>query len=270
MSLRFCSLSSGSSGNCYLVRTDDTALLIDAGISASRTTAALVKARTDPDEINGILITHEHIDHTRGLLPIANRIEDAQLFASRGTWEKTDSIPRTRITVPDERKEILTPGDTFYIGDIEIRTIPLSHDAAESIGFALRSGSGEVSIITDTGIFTDEMASATADSDVFVIESNHDVDMLLSGSYPPVLKQRILSEHGHLSNEAAAKAVLDVNALEKKPRCVLLAHLSHENNTPEKAESTVTGILAEAELYSGRDLYLEALLRDKMSVIFEM
>jgi len=270
MTLRFCSLSSGSSGNCYLVRTDDTVLLIDAGISASRITQALVLARTDPDEVNGILISHEHTDHIKGLQPIANRIEDAQLFASKGTWEKADSIPRTRITVPDERKESLSPGDKFYVGDIEVSTVPLSHDGVESIGFILRSSSGEVSIITDTGIFTDEMASLTADSDVFIIESNHDTEMLLRGSYPPALKRRILSEVGHLSNEAAAKAVLDVFALEKKQRCVLLAHLSQENNTPIKAGKTVADILADAELYSGRDLHLDVLLRDRMSVIFEM
>ena len=270
MNIQFCSLASGSSGNSYLIRTEKTALLIDAGISASRIAEALVRARTDPDEVKGILITHEHVDHIGGLLPTARRIKDAQLFATGDTWDKIDSEPRTRISVPDERKEKIVPGDAFTLGDIEITPIALSHDAVQTVGYSLKNEAGEISVITDTGIFTEEMASATADSDVFVIEANHDTDMLLHGPYPPFLKQRILSEHGHLSNAAAARAILDIFNLDRKQRCVLLAHLSHENNDPKLAEQKVSGILADNELYPGRDLYIKALLRDRMSAVFEI
>jgi phosphoribosyl 1,2-cyclic phosphodiesterase len=136
--------------------------------------------------------------------------------------------------------------------------------------FTSLRGEGVVSIITDTGVFTDELASASADSDIFVIEANHDVNMLVRGRYPDFLKQRILSDVGHLSNEAAADAVLRVMALDRKPRCVLLAHLSAENNTPDAAMQTVTSLLAEDGYYSGRDLYVDALPRDRMSRVFEI
>jgi phosphoribosyl 1,2-cyclic phosphodiesterase len=131
-------------------------------------------------------------------------------------------------------------------------------------------GVGGVAIITDTGIFTDEMASAAADADILVIEANHDVGMLVGGRYPAFLKQRILSDQGHLSNDAAAEAILRVMALERKERCILLAHLSAENNTPATAEGTVARRLAEEGHYSGRDLYLGVLPRGHMSVVYEI
>jgi phosphoribosyl 1,2-cyclic phosphodiesterase len=136
--------------------------------------------------------------------------------------------------------------------------------------FTSAKGEGSVSVITDTGIFTDEMASATADADIFVIEANHDVGMLVRGRYPDFLKQRVLSDDGHLSNDAAAGAVLRVIALERKARCVLLAHLSAENNTPETAERTVKNLLAEDGYHSGRDLYIGVLRRNAMSMVFEV
>jgi phosphoribosyl 1,2-cyclic phosphodiesterase len=153
-----------------------------------------------------------------------------------------------------------------------VRSVPLSHDTAAPVGYVFASarGEGSVSIITDTGVYTDAMASATADADIFVIEANHDVGMLVRGRYPDFLKQRVLSDDGHLSNNAAADAVLRVTALERKARCVLLAHLSAENNTPETAERTVKDLLAEDDYYSGRDLYIGVLRRNSMSMVFEI
>jgi phosphoribosyl 1,2-cyclic phosphodiesterase len=252
-----------------MVRTDSTVLLVDAGISASRIMQSLVRAQTDADEVNGILITHEHSDHINGLPVTMKRLEEASVFASRGTFEAAQKL-RQGIFVPAGRKEAFQTGDSFRIGDIDVKTIALSHDAADPAGYILKSGAGEIAIITDTGVFTDEMVSAAADSDILVIESNHDEEMLIGGHYPPFLKQRILSEHGHLSNKTAANAVIDIMALEKKQRCVLLAHLSRDNNTPDKAENTALTLLSEMDYYSGRDLYLKPLLRDRMSVVFEI
>ncbi|MDR0817800.1 MAG: MBL fold metallo-hydrolase [Clostridiales Family XIII bacterium] len=269
MALRFCSFSSGSSGNCYLVRSDDTALLVDTGISAARIMQSLVRAQTDADEIRGILITHEHSDHISGLTVTAKRLGGASVFATGGTLEAARQS-RLQIVIPEDRKETFHAGEQFNIGDIGVKTVSLSHDAADPAGYILRSGNSEIAIITDTGVFSEEMVSAAADADILVIESNHDEDMLIGGHYPPFLKQRILSEHGHLSNKAAANAIIDIMALEKKQRCILLAHLSRDNNTPQKAQSTALSALAEMDYYSGRDLYLKPLLRDRMSVVFEI
>jgi phosphoribosyl 1,2-cyclic phosphodiesterase len=272
MSLRFCSISSGSSGNSYLVRTDSTAILVDAGIPARRVTAGLVRAYTDPDDIGAILITHEHTDHISGAQAIANRADKAIVFASDGTWESARSGRGPSLHIAEDRKESFTPGDRFTVGDIEVQTVPVSHDTPAPVGYVLTSAAGEgsVAIISDTGVFTDDMVSASADADIFVVEANHDVDMLVHGRYPDFLKQRILSDAGHLSNEASADAILRVMALERKERCVLLAHLSASNNTPAKAEQTVARLLAEEDYYSGRDLYLGVLLRDRMSMVFEI
>jgi phosphoribosyl 1,2-cyclic phosphodiesterase len=251
-------------------------LIIDAGVSLSRITGGLVRAYTDPDDINAILITHEHSDHISSTRAAANRFDGASVFASRGTWESAAAGGASgrgpRLLISEERREEFTPGDVFTIGDIETRTVPLSHDAAAPVGYVFTSvkGEGSVSIITDTGVFTDDMASATADADIFVIEANHDEGMLIRGRYPDFLKQRILSDAGHLSNSAAAAAILRTAALERKARCVLLAHLSAENNTPEAAERTVAGILADDGYHSGHDLYIGVLKRDRMSVVFEI
>jgi phosphoribosyl 1,2-cyclic phosphodiesterase len=258
------------------VRTDDTSIIVDAGVSASRIVGGLVRACTDPDEVKAILITHEHSDHISGARALANRIDDAPVFASHGTWESAASGGASgrgpRFLVNEARKESFAPGDKFTIGDIEVQSVPLSHDTSAPVGYVFTStkGEGSVSIITDTGVFSDEMASLTADADIFVIEANHDVGMLVRGRYPDFLKQRILSDAGHLSNEAAANAILRVTALERKARCVLLAHLSAENNTPETAERTVADILADDGYYSGRDLYIGVLRRDRMSMVFEI
>ncbi|MDR2163597.1 MAG: MBL fold metallo-hydrolase [Clostridiales Family XIII bacterium] len=275
MSLRFCSIASGSSGNSYLVRTDSTAIVIDAGVTARKIIEGLTMANTDPDEVKALLITHEHTDHINGVPVTANRLGGASVFASRGTWEGVSGGSwrrNPRPLVSEERKESFAPGDIFTVGDIKIQTVPLSHDAMAPAGYVLRSahGEGSVSLITDTGIFTKRMTSASADADIFVIEANHDVDMLVRGRYPDFLKQRILSKTGHLSNEAAADALLRVMALKRKKRCVLLAHLSAENNTPATAEETVTRLLAESNYHNGRDLYIGVLPRSRVSMLFEI
>jgi phosphoribosyl 1,2-cyclic phosphodiesterase len=258
------------------VRTESTVVVVDVGVSASRVVNGLISAYTDPDEVNAILITHEHSDHIGGARAVMNRLDGASVFASHGTWEAASagiaSARSPRLLVNENRKESFARGDRFTIGDIEVVAVPVSHDAASPVGYVFTSlrGEGVISIITDTGVFTEELASAAADADIFVIEANHDVNMLVRGRYPDFLKQRILSDAGHLSNEAAADAVMRVMALDRKPRCVLLAHLSAENNTPKAAEQTVNSLLAEDGYYSGRDLYVGTLPRDRMSRVFEI
>ncbi|MDR0852002.1 MAG: MBL fold metallo-hydrolase [Clostridiales Family XIII bacterium] len=263
MSLRYCSFSSGSSGNCHLIRSDETAILIDAGISASQIVSSLYRARTDTDEVTGILVTHEHSDHIKGLSAAANRMPQLRVWGSGGTFDAMQDA------VSVDRQERFQPGEQFSIGDLDVRTFSTSHDAAEPIGYSVRHKGKIVSIVTDTGIFTEEILRETADADILVLESNHDIDLLKTGRYPQFLKSRILGDYGHLSNAQAANAIIDVMAMDRKMRCILLAHLSRDNNRPELAEQTVTEMLAEMDIYNGKDVFLKSLLRDRMSVVFE-
>jgi phosphoribosyl 1,2-cyclic phosphodiesterase len=264
MTISFCSFSSGSSGNCYLIKTETTAILIDGGISATRILSGLNRTRTAPEDVRAILLTHEHSDHVSGVAAAVNRLPRAKVCANE------DTLANIRANIPEERKALFETGDGFQIGDIEIKTFALSHDAADPVGYSLRHKGRMISVVTDTGVFTEGILSETVDADILVLEANHDVEMLKNGRYPPFLKQRVAGMFGHLSNVAAGEAILDMMAMEKKERCILLAHLSRDNNDPRLAEQTVAHMLAEMDYYSGRDLYLKPLLRDRLSVLFEI
>jgi phosphoribosyl 1,2-cyclic phosphodiesterase len=264
MSLKFCSFSSGSSGNCYLVKTETTAVLIDGGISATRILSGLQRTRTAREDVKAILLTHEHSDHVNGVAAAAGRLPDLKIYANE------DTLANIRSNIPEDRKVLFDTGDHFQIGDLEITTFGLSHDAADPVGYCLRHEGRMIGIVTDTGIFTEEILSETVDADLLVLEANHDVSMLENGRYHAFLKQRIAGLDGHLSNVAAGNAILNIMAMERKARCILLAHLSRDNNRPQLAEQTVANMLAEMDYYSGRDLYLQPLLRDRLSVLFEI
>jgi phosphoribosyl 1,2-cyclic phosphodiesterase len=264
VTLSFCSFSSGSSGNCYLVKTETTAILIDGGIGAARILSGLNRTRTAPEDIRAILLTHEHSDHVSGVAAAVNRLPASKVYANAGTFA------HIKAHLPEERRRLFDTGDGFQIGDIEIRTFGLSHDAADPVGYSLRHEGKMIGVVTDTGVFTEKILSETVDSDILVLEANHDLNMLENGRYPSFLKQRIAGMHGHLSNSAAGEAILNVMAMERKARCILLAHLSRDNNKPQLAVHTVAGMLAEMDYYSGRDLYLKALSRDRLSVLFEI
>ena len=264
--LAVCSLASGSSGNCFLIKTDNTAVLVDAGISARQVAAALSGLGISLGEISAVLITHEHSDHIKGLRPIAKG-SGAAVYASRGTAKGmgfANEIAELRC---------FCPGDSFVIGDLEVRSFATSHDAAEPCGFSFISRGKQVSIVTDTGCVTQEEFSQMRDADVLILESNHDESVLRMGRYPWFLKQRILSDHGHLSNEAAAGALLEVLRAEaesgtRKRRLVLLAHLSKENNFPEMALQTMSNILSLGRFAPGADLRIEVLSRTEPSPLY--
>ena len=238
MSLRICSLASGSSGNAYVVMTDSTLLLVDAGLSGKQIKERLLFLGRDAENIDGILVTHEHSDHIKGLAVLLKL--KRPVFATRETL--ASSIKRDY----DFANEIC-PGQKFCIGDIEINPFKTSHDAANPIGFSFSKGGKCISIITDTGYVTDDAKRFIKKSDILVLESNHDENVLKMGPYPWFLKQRILSDIGHLSNDAAGEALAQIVASEnsEKKRTVLLAHLSKENNFPEMALATIKNILLE-------------------------
>ena len=229
---RISLLASGSKGNAAYIELDGKRLLIDAGISARRITQSLKAFDVTPSSLDGIFITHEHSDHIKGLTTLLKQYH-LPLFAR----------PATLAAI---RKTLDAPDDCFFpveseirLGDVTVRSFRTLHDAAAPVGYAV-CGSEKCSVATDLGFLTDGVLHAIEGSDLLVLEANHDREMLQKGSYPRRLKQRILSNRGHLSNSAAAWALV---RLKKRPRAVFLAHLSQENNRPDLALRTVQAIL---------------------------
>ena len=266
MSLGFCSLASGSSGNCYLIKNDNTVLLLDAGISFKAIKTGLESFGILPGDIDGILITHDHIDHVKGLRTLLKKT-DCPLYASEGTL---DAIVKKQSPLPYERFTEVRAGESFAVGGdgegaVKITPFGLSHDTEEPISFSFETGGKKAAVVTDTGYVSEEIFRNIRDCELLALEANHERNILLYGSYPYPLKLRILSDLGHLSNEACAHALLEIlKETAVKPK-VFLAHLSQENNTPEQALITVRNILEEGGFVVGRDLELDVLKRGEPS-----
>ena len=266
MNLAICSLSSGSSGNSYVIYSDKGALLIDAGISAKQICLGLDKLGIDPRRLDAVLVTHEHSDHIKGL-PVLAKKTDACLYATSKTLECIED--KNEFT-----RHSIEAGDRFTIADMEVRSFAVSHDAADPVGYSVTCCGSCISVVTDTGVVTQDILEIMAKSDILVLESNHDESVLRVGSYPWFLKQRILGDKGHLSNDSAAKAIAGVLREEAKKGCVkkrqlLLAHLSKENNFPEMALMTMENILEEEEVHAA-DVKVEVLPRSEISPVYSV
>lgn len=235
MGFKFCSLFSGSSGNASYIGTDKTHILIDAGLTGKAIEKSLKEIGQDPSLLDGILITHEHDDHIRGAGVLSRRY-NIPIYANQETWVAMESrlgeISSHNIRIFDRAMD-------FYIKDINIQPFGIPHDAVDPVGFCFFNKGKKISIATDLGHTNSRIINTVIDSDLVVLEANHDVGMLKSGSYPMYLKKRILGSNGHLSNEDAGLAL--VKMITDKLTHVLLAHLSGENNIPQLAYQTVTG-----------------------------
>lgn len=264
MTLRFCSFASGSSGNCYLVRCGETAVLVDAGISGKRIFQGLENTGTPKETVKAVLVTHEHIDHVQSLPILTKKIPELKVYANHATW---GNIERK---VADEKKAYFTTGEDFRIGDIQIRPFAIPHDAAEPVGFSLFGGGRQISIVTDAGCVTDEIFEEIISADLLVLEANHEVEVLQMCNYPYHTKRRILGDRGHLSNVTAANCICRLMEAKDKARRILLGHLSHQNNDPELAKMTVKNILQEEEIYIGDRLKMDVILRDRLSPVYEV
>ena len=264
MTLQFCSFASGSSGNCYMVRDDETAILIDAGISGKRIFQGLEDAGTPRDMVQAILVTHEHKDHVQSLPILTKKIPGSAVYANEATWRNIDR------PVAETQQRVFTTGEDFYVGDFIIRPLPISHDAAEPVGFSIYHGDKQISICTDAGYISEEICEEISEADLLLLEANHEKELLLFGGYPYHLKQRILGDEGHLSNVCCGECLCEIIRRKPKPRTVLLGHLSHENNTPEVAMQAVVNTLEEQEIYLGSELHVEVARRDAVSRIFEI
>lgn len=250
--MEFYTIASSSAGNAALVRHNGTTLLIDAGISCRRIERALASLSLSLSDLDGILITHEHIDHVRGLGTMQKKCA-VPLYASAGT--------ASALAWPEEQLRLFSPDESFLIGTLRVLPFRTSHDARESVGYRVESESASLAVLTDTGIITEQARRAALGADLLLLEANHDVEMLKTGPYPYSLKQRILSDCGHLSNEVAAAFALE--CVRSGTQDILLAHLSGENNTPQLAEYTV----ARALQSEGLSVRLSAAPRDTMSEV---
>lgn len=262
--MRLVPLFSGSSGNSYFIESENCRLLVDAGVTAKRITDALARLDVSPDTLSGILVTHEHIDHIRGI-DVLCRKYGIPVYANAGTWNAMqERIGEQRLA----NMRVIETDRGFYIKDMEIYPFSTPHDAAESVGYRVRGGDGGVvSVATDMGHMREEVLAVLEKSDILVLESNHDVDMLKAGPYPYPLKRRILSDTGHLSNVAAGHAIarLYVSGV----RNVILAHLSKDNNMPSLALETVNCEL-DAEGVPAEGIRLTVAMRDEPTGIFNV
>ena len=256
--LELCTLASGSSGNSLLVTDGRTHVLVDAGISCRRICTGLKELGVEPTELAGVLITHEHSDHISGLTTLTKQLR-LPVYASPGTGRQLCY----RIAFLEELLRPVAPGEGFSIGGLAIESFPTSHDAAESVGYALSAGGRKAAVVTDLGYVTGAVLRGILGADLLVSEANHDVEWVQSGPYPYHLKARILGDRGHLSNEAGAE--LAWTAVEGGARTVVLAHLSHENNTPARAHEVVRGVLERRGAAVGRDVALEVAPRSEKS-----
>lgn len=234
--MELCSIASGSSGNCIYVGSQSTHLLVDAGISGKSIEAGLNSLGLKTEDIDGILITHEHSDHIKGLGVLARKY-GLPIYATQGTIEAIGRIGALG-NIPSELFRTVRANERFRIEDIEISPVRISHDAAEPVAYRLDRKGHSVGVLTDLGTYDDYIVNSFRGVEALLLESNHDVNMLQVGKrYPYALKQRILSDRGHLSNESCGKLLCKL--LHDGMKQILLGHLSLENNFAELAYETV-------------------------------
>lgn len=254
-------LASGSSGNCILIQSGTTALLVDAGISCRKITQRLKRCGLKPDDLTGILITHEHTDHICGL-GVLLKHHHIPIYATAGTCEQLAQ----KYPVTAAHLMMIPAASYFELGDMTVTAFPTPHDAVDSVGYLLTDGERTAAVATDLGEVTDYIREIITDAHLVLLEANHDIPMLRTGPYPYPLQERILGVLGHLCNEAAAEFA--VHLAQNRTTTFLLAHLSKENNTEELAYSVVADALKEANLLD--KVNISVLPRDELSEEFEV
>lgn len=241
-------LFSGSKGNATYVEAGGARLLVDAGVSCARLAAALKDMGRDPASLDGILITHEHGDHIVGLDLFAAKY-GVKVFANRETW--AELAPRLG-KVPEAQRVLVDTDSDFCIRGLNVETYEKPHDAVRSLGFGFYAGGVRGAVITDIGHMPQKLLGRLMGCTLLLLESNYDEQMLLYGKYPQMLKKRIYGRHGHLSNKDCGLSLQKL--VVAGARQVALAHLSEENNTPDKAFGTVEHLLSTDGIKAGRDV----------------
>lgn len=234
--MRFASLGSGSEGNALLVAVGRTQVLMDCGFGLQDTIVRLERLGVMPDQLSGIVVTHEHGDHISGVAKLARKF-NLDVWLTHGTLH---SQPRAFANIPNLHE--IDAHTSFAIGDVQVQPYPVPHDAAEPVQFVFSDGVQRLGVLTDVGCSTPHIEATLSGCDALVLECNHDSELLANGDYPYSLKQRVGGRFGHLNNQQSAEilARLDVSRLQH----LIAAHLSHKNNTPELAVSALSAVLA--------------------------
>ncbi len=256
MGLKIFSLGSGSKGNCILITDGKTNLLLDAGLSPNVILKKLNVMGLALTDIDGLLITHEHDDHIKSVAALSPFVH---VYSHPDTLEqvvKRQAIPLKHLMETEETE--------FSIGTLDITPFRVSHDAAHPYGYSVRDWESKFTYVTDTGYVSKGMMSVARGSDIVMLESNHDKELLLRGHYPEYLKRRILSDRGHLSNEESARTAFDL--AQNGTRKLILAHLSEQNNLPELAYWTTKNFLRAQGVTEGDCALFLATQRDTVAV----
>lgn len=261
--LNFCSLYSGSSGNSLFVETSHTKLLVDAGVSCKKIENALNDISVDPSSIDGILVTHEHIDHVQSLGTLSKKF-DLPVFVNQ---ETLDAMPKQRDKIDTKNIKTFKINDKFEIGDLRIHPFSIPHDAANPCGFNIFKDDKKISIATDIGHMTKDILKNLEESLFIMIEANYDPEVLRCSSYPFTLKSRIAGPTGHLPNEMAGKTISHL--LKSGLKTAMLGHLSKESNFPELAYQTVLDELI-LNNYDENSLSLSVASRDLHSKLINL
>lgn len=262
MEMEVSVLASGSSGNSIYISNSKTRILIDAGLSGKEIDERLKKIGACGEELDAILVTHEHSDHIKGVGVLSRRY-DLPIYANDLTWQgAAPSLGKIK-----ERNCRIFQGD-FMVGDLGIRPFSISHDANDPVGYIINSGETRVGVATDMGFVPERVKDLLWGLDMLIIEANHDLEMLMTGSYPWPLKHRINGEKGHLSNDDTA--ALLPKLINSNFPCILLAHLSKDNNIPELAYITVKNSLEDEGLYIGENLQLNLAFRERPTQLYRV
>ena len=233
--LKFCSLFSGSSGNSLFVQSDQSKILIDCGASGKKICEALASINSSIEDIDAILITHEHSDHVQSLGLLSKKY-NIPIYINEETFNALSNAQKEKIS--EDKINFFINDKEFYFNDLTIKPFSIPHDAANPCGYNIHNGKRKISIATDLGHINDSILNNLKNSSFILLESNYDPSILQVSKYPYSLKERIKGPKGHLSNETAGKLISALSSNELKE--VMLGHLSKENNFPELAYQTVT------------------------------
>lgn len=265
--MRMCSIASGSSGNCIYVGTDATHLLVDVGVSCKKTVEGLNQLGLTGKDIDGILITHEHADHVNGL-GVLSRKFGIPIYSTAGTIEAIKKIKNLG-AIDESLFHEIKADEKMILKDITVNPMKISHDAAQPVAYRFQYGNKRMAVVTDLGTYDEYTVECLKGMDALVMEANHDINMLQVGPYPYYLKQRILGNRGHLSNELSGKLLSRI--LHDHLQTICLGHLSKENNLEELAYETVRLEITMGDTpYKSDDFNIFVANRSEMSQVIEV
>lgn len=262
--MKFSILASGSSGNSLFIESEKMRILVDAGLSGKQIEARLAEINVDPSTLGAILVTHEHIDHVKGVGVLSRRYQ-LPVYINAPTLK---NLPSSVGEIPESLLHIFETASCLELEDMHIESFAISHDAIEPMMFSFQQGDERLAVVTDLGYVNQRITDQVSGVDVLIWESNHDVDMLRVGPYPWNIKRRILSDVGHLSNQDSGEALTEI--LKGMGESVYLAHLSNDNNVVELAHLTVQNILQDTGLKVGRDVHLKPTYRDRPTPLVDV